>query len=83
MPKIEHRIERALKRLDAGAGEGGSIARLRQRLDNARSAGHDEIATYLQDRLTFRKPLVPTLQRRQKDLAGVRIWCEDHNQGAS
>ncbi|MEU3335359.1 hypothetical protein ACWCQ1_37090 [Streptomyces sp. NPDC002144] len=82
-PKIDHRIERALKRLNAGAGRRGSIARLQQRVDNAKSAGHSEIATYLQDRLTFRKSLVPTLEQRQKDLAEVENWCRDHDGGAS
>ncbi|MEU6255070.1 hypothetical protein [Streptomyces sp. NPDC047043] len=82
-PKIDHRIDRALKRLNAGADKRGSIARLQQRVDNARSAGHDEIATYLQDRLTFRKSLLTTLQQRQKDLADVRTWCKDSNEGAS
>lgn len=82
-PKIDHRIDRALKRLNAGADRRGSIARLQQRVDNAKAAGHDEIATYLQDRLTFRKSLVTTLQQRQKDLADVRTWCKDNNGGAS
>ena len=82
-PKIDHRIDRALKRLNAGADERGSIARLQQRVDNAKAAGHNEIATYLQDRLTFRKSLVTTLQQRQKDLADVQTWCKDNNGGAS
>ncbi|MFJ9901717.1 hypothetical protein ACIRVK_02225 [Streptomyces sp. NPDC101152] len=82
-PKIEHRIDRALKRLNAGADRRGSIARLQQRVDKAKAAGHSEIATYLQDKLTFRKSLVTTLQQRQKDLAGVQTWCKDNNGGAS
>jgi len=82
-PKIDHRIDRALKRLNAGADKRGSIARLQQRVDNAKAAGHNEIATYLQDRLTFRKSLVTTLQQRQKELSDVTTWCKDNNQGAS
>ncbi|WP_030928625.1 hypothetical protein [Streptomyces sp. NRRL S-646] len=82
-PKIDHRIDRALKRLNAGADKRGSIARLQRRVDNAKAAGHTEIATYLQDRLTFRKSLVTTLQQRQKDLNEVRSWCQNNNQGAS
>jgi hypothetical protein len=82
-PRIDHRIDRALKRLNAGADKRGSIARLQRRVDNAKSAGHDEIATYLQDRLTFRKSLVTTLQQRKKDLADVRTWCKDNDEGAS
>ncbi|MFD8301363.1 hypothetical protein ACFV29_03245 [Streptomyces sp. NPDC059690] len=82
-PKIDRRIDRALARLNAGADRRGSIARLQQRVDNAKSAGHSEIATYLQDRLTFRKSLVTTLEQRQKDLADVRTWCKDNDGGAS
>ncbi|MER6422058.1 hypothetical protein [Streptomyces sp. NPDC001137] len=82
-PKIDHRIDRALERLNAGADRRGSIARLQQRVDNAKAAGHSEIATYLQDRLTFRKSLLTTLQQRQKDLADVRTWCKDNNRGTS
>jgi len=82
-PKIDHRIDRALNRLNAGADKRGSIARLQQRVDNAKAAGHTEIATYLQDRLTFRKSLVTTLQQRQQDLAAVQTWCKDNNGGAS
>ncbi|MEU6146062.1 hypothetical protein ABZ848_37685 [Streptomyces sp. NPDC047081] len=82
-PKIDQRIDRALKRLNAGADKRGSVARLQQRVDNAESAGHDEIATYLQDRLAFRKSLVTTLQQRQRDLADVQTWCKDNNGGVS
>ncbi|MEV6054153.1 hypothetical protein [Streptomyces sp. NPDC052107] len=81
VPKIDRRIQRALKRLDAGAGTRGSVARLEQRVDNAKKAGHTQIATFLQDRLAFRKSLVTNLQQRQKDLNDVRTWCRDNNAG--
>ncbi|MGW0211975.1 hypothetical protein ACWDZ8_41845 [Streptomyces sp. NPDC003233] len=81
VPKIDRRIQRALKRLDAGAGTRGSVARLQQRVDNAKKAGHAQIATFLQDRLDFRKSLVTSLQQRQKDLNDVRTWCQDNNGG--
>ncbi|MDT0465873.1 hypothetical protein [Streptomyces gibsoniae] len=81
LPKIDRRIERALKRLDGGVGVRGSVARLQQRVDNANTAGHTAIATYLQHRLDFRKSLVPTLEQRQKDLAGVKSWCSAHGNG--
>ncbi|MGI5458028.1 hypothetical protein ACQEWB_33610 [Streptomyces sp. CA-249302] len=83
VPQIDHRIDRALKRLNSGADKRGSIARLQQRVDNAKAAGHGEIATYLQDRLTFRKSLVTTLRQRQQDLTDVRTWCKDNDGGAS
>ncbi|MFI6659501.1 hypothetical protein ACIBL8_28655 [Streptomyces sp. NPDC050523] len=82
VPKIDRRIDRGLKRLNAGAGRRGSVARLQQRVDNAKSAGHDEIATFLQDRLTFRKSLVTTLKQRETDLAGVKTWCAHNGTGA-
>ncbi|MFC7262505.1 MULTISPECIES: hypothetical protein [Streptomyces] len=81
-PKIDHRIDRILDRLHADASRRGSIARLEQRVAAAKSAGHTEIETYLNDRLTFRRSLVPTLEARQKDLADVQKWCKTHDNGA-
>ena len=81
VPKIDRRIDRALKRLEGGTEARGSIARLQLRVDRAKKAGHGEIATYLQDRLNYRKSLVPTLQQRQKDLKDVKAWCVDHADG--
>ncbi|MFI9647429.1 hypothetical protein ACIHAA_14200 [Streptomyces sp. NPDC052040] len=81
VPKIDRRIERALKRLDGGVGVRGSVARLQQRVDNAKKADHGQIAIYLQHRLDFRKSLVPTLEQRQKDLAGVKSWCSANENG--
>ncbi|MER6074575.1 hypothetical protein ACFYZB_14050 [Streptomyces sp. NPDC001852] len=78
VPKIDRRIERALNRLDAGPGTRGSIARLEQRVDNAKKAGHTQVATFLQDRLDFRKSLVTSLKQRQKDLNDVKTWCQAH-----
>ncbi|MEV6114865.1 hypothetical protein AB0L59_20700 [Streptomyces sp. NPDC052109] len=81
VPKIDRHIQRALKRLDAGAGTRGSVARLQQRVDNAKKAGHTQVATYLQDRLDFRKSLVTNLKQREKDLNDVRTWCQDNSGG--
>nr|WP_145490900.1 MULTISPECIES: hypothetical protein [Streptomyces] len=81
LPKVDRRVERALKRLDAKAGTRGSVARPEKRVDNAKKAGHTEIATYLQNRLTFRKTLRTTLQQRQKDVAAVKTWCQKNDDG--
>ncbi|GHD90027.1 hypothetical protein [Streptomyces naganishii] len=81
VPKLDRRIDRALKRLDAGAGTRGSISRLEKRVDNAKKAGHTEIATYLQDRLDFRKSLRNNLEKRHKDLAAVKTWCAANGDG--
>jgi hypothetical protein len=82
-PKIDKRIDRALTRLNGPADRRGSIARLEQRIAAAKTAGHDQIETYLNDKLTFRKALVPMLQQRKKDLAQVTTWCAANNDGAS
>ncbi|MEU5088131.1 hypothetical protein [Streptomyces sp. NPDC021356] len=81
VPKLDRRIEKALKRLDAGAGTRGSVARLQKRVDNAKKAGHTAIATYLQDRLNQRTSLRNSLEQRQKDLASVQTWCKAHDNG--
>jgi hypothetical protein len=81
VPKIDRRIERALKRPYAKAGTRGSVARLQKRVDNAAKAGHTEIATYPRNRLTSRPPLRTDLQQRQKDLTAVKTWCRDHDGG--
>ncbi|WP_405915261.1 hypothetical protein [Streptomyces sp. NBC_00728] len=81
-PKIDQRIDRILERLNGDASQRGSIARLEERVSRAKSAGHTAVETYLNDRLTFRRSLVPTLQGRQKDLADVEKWCESNGEGA-
>ncbi|MET9361341.1 hypothetical protein ABZX93_10545 [Streptomyces sp. NPDC006632] len=81
-PKADKRIERALNRLDGGATTVGSVARMQQRLDNAKKEGHTEIATLLDHKLTYRKGLVTTLQQRQKDLKDVASWCGANHNGA-
>lgn len=80
-PKIDQRIDRILDRLHANASQRGSVARLEQRVANAKSAGHTEIESYLNDRLTFRRSLIPTLEARQKDLSQVEKWCGANNNG--
>ncbi|MER5732071.1 hypothetical protein ABT084_27705 [Streptomyces sp. NPDC002138] len=75
LPKTRTRIDAAITRLGGDATVNGSVARLEQRVANAKSAGHTEIYTYLNDRLTARKALLPTLQKRQGDLKAVSTWC--------
>ncbi|MDH6540066.1 hypothetical protein ACFXJO_42350 [Streptomyces lavendulae] len=75
LPKTEARVNAAVTRLNGDATVAGSIARLEQRVAEAKKAGHTEIQTYLNDRLTFRKNLLPTLQKRQEDLKAVSTWC--------
>ncbi|MFD9129516.1 hypothetical protein [Kitasatospora sp. NPDC059571] len=75
LPKTQERITKAIDRLNGDATMVGSVARLQQRVADAKAAGHTEIYTYLNDRLTFRKSLLPTLQTRQNDLKAVATWC--------
>ncbi|WP_432092453.1 hypothetical protein [Streptomyces sp. bgisy100] len=81
-PRIEQRIERALRRLKGGPEVRGSVARLTERAEKAEKAGNTEIATFLNHKLTFRKSLVPTLEKRQKDLAEVEKWCATRGKGS-
>lgn len=74
-PRIDARIDRALKRLNGPATQRGSVKRLQQRVDKATAAGDTAVATYLKDKLTFRTSLVPMLNGRSADLAAVRTWC--------
>ncbi|SFE10856.1 hypothetical protein SAMN05216251_101540 [Actinacidiphila alni] len=75
VPRIDARIDRALARLNGPDTELGSVARLQKRVDNANAAGDTAVATYLKDKLTYRKSLVPTLNQRSTDLDAVRTWC--------
>ncbi|MFE4861274.1 hypothetical protein [Streptomyces sp. NPDC056670] len=80
-PKAEKHIEKALNRLGGGADTVGSVARMQQREDDAKKAGHTAIATYLDHKLAYRKGLVTTLQQRQKDLKDVASWCSTNQNG--
>ncbi|GHF12073.1 hypothetical protein [Streptomyces griseoluteus] len=57
------------------------MARLQQRVDHARKAGHTGIATFLQGRLDTRESLKKDLQQRKQDLAGVKTWCAKNDGG--
>ena len=78
VPRLERRINRAIRRLDGGVGTRGSIARLQARVDNATRENHAAIAKFLGDRLTYRKSLLPNLRQRQTDLKSVTSWCLEH-----
>ncbi|BDM69547.1 hypothetical protein HEK616_30340 [Streptomyces nigrescens] len=81
VPKLEKRIDKALDRLNGDAHTRGSIARMEQRVKNARAKHRDAVATFLQDRLTHRKELKPTLTRERTDLKAVAAWCAKKNGG--
>lgn len=83
VPRVDARIDRALRRLNGPATERGSIARLQKRVDNAKAKGDTAVETYLNDRLTFRKSLVPTLNQRSADLDAVRTWCGTRHEGTA
>ncbi|MEU5304650.1 hypothetical protein ACH4YO_02325 [Streptomyces noursei] len=83
VPKLEKRIEKRITRMEAGAGTRGSITYLEQRIANAKKADHQAIATFLGDRLTTRKTLLPLLKQKQTDLKAVATWCGTHHNGTS
>ncbi|MDI2132231.1 hypothetical protein [Yinghuangia seranimata] len=72
---IEARLDKSLTRLNGDQNTIGSIARMQARFDRQKAAGHAEVATYLQDRLTTRQALVPLLTKSKTDLAKVKDWC--------
>ncbi|SDT82306.1 hypothetical protein SAMN05216371_7090 [Streptomyces sp. TLI_053] len=82
LPSTEGHLTNALNRLNGSATVAGSVARLEQRVANAKAAGHTEVETYLNGRLTARKALVGTLKSRQDDLKSVATWCAAHGKGA-
>lgn len=82
VPKIEKRVERALERINGDADERGSLARLEQRVAAAEDAGHTEVHTFLNNRLTARKTLKTTLEQRGKDVAAVKTWCQAQKNGS-
>lgn len=81
VPKLEKRIHKNITRLRAGAGARGSVAFLEQRIDRAKKDGHTAVATFLGDRLTTRKTLLPLLKEKQTDLKDVATWCAANNNG--
>jgi hypothetical protein len=81
VPKLDRRIAREIKRLEAGVGTPGSIAFLEQRVDNAKKENHAAIAKYLGDRLTARQALLVNLKQRQQDLKDVATWCKANHNG--
>ncbi|MGW7003583.1 hypothetical protein ACWGCW_12315 [Streptomyces sp. NPDC054933] len=81
VPKLDRRITRELKRLEAGAGTRGSIAFLQQRVDNAKKENHAAIAKFLGDRLSARQALLVNLKQRQSDLKDVASWCKANDNG--
>ncbi|MFI6768691.1 hypothetical protein [Streptomyces sp. NPDC050355] len=85
VPRIEERINKALDRLNGDAHTRGSIARMAERVKKAHAKNHDAVATFLQDRLTHRKELKPTLTRKLRDLKAVSAWCakKDDAKGGS
>ncbi|WP_258575438.1 hypothetical protein [Streptomyces shenzhenensis] len=79
--RVAHRIDRDLARLNGPVTRRGSVARLQKRVDDAEAAGRD--TAVLDERLTYRKSLVPVLQQRSRTLTQVTGWCTAHDHGAT
>ncbi|WP_070017323.1 hypothetical protein [Streptomyces nanshensis] len=82
-PKIDKRIDRLQRRLDAGVRVRGSVDRLEKRVENAKKAGHGVIASFLGDRLEDRRELKVRLKDREDGLKKVRVWCAKQDEGKS
>jgi hypothetical protein len=84
--RLPHRIARLEKlqtRFHAAAGTRGSIAFLQARIDTAKTAGHDDLARLLTDRLAVRKDIdsqLPDILAKLKDAQQV---CAAHPSSAS
>lgn len=78
-PRIEKRIERRLHRLNGGVTRAGSVNRLEKRVELAKKADHDAVATYLGNRLENRRTFPHKLDERKADLSKVRSWCKARN----
>lgn len=81
IPNLELRTNNLTTRLDGGTDTRGSLAWLGTKVEAAKAADRDQLATVLENRLTVRTKTREVLDLRKADLAQFRTWCE--NQGVS
>lgn len=75
IPHLQLRTERLLERLPAGEDRRGSIAWLRARAERARAAGHEQLATLLDDRADLLDQKLDMLPAQQQWLTHAADWC--------
>lgn len=76
IPNIETRISERKTRLDGDATVRGSLAWLQSKIDAAKAANRDQLATVLENRLTVRTKTREILDDRTTLVADLRSRCE-------
>ncbi len=76
IPNIETRLTERKARLDGDATVRGSLAWLQSKVDAAKAANRDQLATVLQNRLTVRSKTREILDDRTALVADLRSRCE-------
>lgn len=75
IPNLELRTTNLEKRLDGDASTIGSLAWLQAKVDQAKAAHRDQLATVLENRLAVRKKTRQVLDQRQADLQRLQKRC--------
>lgn len=82
VPNLATRTQNLLDRLPGDADQRGSIAWVREQADRARKAGHEELATALDNRANLLAEKLETLPERQQLLTRVADRCADRDAGS-
>ncbi len=76
IPNVETRLTERKARLDGDATVRGSLAWLQSKIDAAKAADRDQLATVLENRLTVRTKTRDILDDRTALVADLRSRCE-------
>ncbi len=76
IPNIETRLTERKARLDGDATVRGSLAWLQSKIDAAKAADRDQLATVLENRLSVRSKTREILDERTELVADLRSRCE-------
>lgn len=76
IPNIETRLTERKTRLDGDASVRGSLAWLQSKIDAAKAANRNQLATVLENRLTVRTKTREILDDRTTLVADLRSRCE-------
>jgi hypothetical protein len=77
IPNLEIRTERLANRLDGDDSTLGSLLWLEGKVQHARDAGREQLATVLENRLAVRTKTREILDQRQEELARLEQRCID------
>ena len=79
VPRLQHRVDRVLDRIQGDADRRGSIAWLEERAQRAAGEGHDDLATFLEHRATIRTARIDVLEARLDALVAAASWCGERD----